>query len=360
MAKKARVKVPKKDVFRIIIFIYFIIVMLDSPANFTNQINRRTLSNDSAKTLRNAFTSARIGLSKVVPGVRGTRDKDYPLWPLIKYTRGHSSLGGDDFESPKLSILREMSDILLQSMPHYLTNENFKNYDYEKLINSVEYSSFTPVEKSCLDIMAKSKRDMLFDYIVGMGLIYGNDRLILFYIQSLLKWYDEFKQNNTNITANDIIKGMKSVPVKNIIIEDFERYNKSTRELKNIFNNLDQIFNGTRTNTPPKPQPQPQMPQMPSAPAPIKKSVQMEVDVEVTEGCPSAGNEPNSNIPYNKQVLTFHPDKNPNCKNKDEVNRKFLDLKTIFGKAGGKSKRTRKAKRKSKKKSNKKATKRRY
>ena len=87
--------------------------MLDSPANFTDEINRRTLTHNDAKGLRNAFTSARIGLSKVVPGIRSTRDKDYPLWPLIKYSRYDERISGNDFESPKLAILREMSDILL-------------------------------------------------------------------------------------------------------------------------------------------------------------------------------------------------------------------------------------------------------
>ena len=61
----------------------------------------------------------------------------------------------------------------------------------------------------------------------------------------------------------------------------------------------------------------------PSAPAPI-------IDEIGTPNCPSAGQNPANNIPYNKQVLTFYPDKN-----QDAVNAKFLELKNKFNRAGG-------------------------
>ena len=325
--------------------------MLDSPANFTENINRRTLTHNDAKGLRNAFTSARIGLSKVVPGIRSTRDKDYPLWPLIKYSRYDERISGNDFESPKLAILREMSDILLSNnqMPNYLSNNDFREYNYNKLILNNTQVPFTNVEKQIIALIAYPE----------LGIMYGNDRLILFYIKSLLKWYDEFKKSNSTVTANDIVKGMKSVPVIDIINNDYDYFGKSTRKVK--FNNIRTMFSNSSA---PQPQPQPQIPTPKTVP--VGKSVQMEVDVEGTKDCPSAGIEPNSTIPYNKQVLQFHPDKNPGCKNKEEVNRKFLDLKTIFGKAGGKSNRTRKSKRTRKtsrkgvRKTLKKGTKRRY
>ena len=329
--------------------------MVDNPANFTEYINRRTLTHNDAKGLRNAFTSARIGLSKVVPGIRSTRDKDYPLWPLIKYSRYDERISGNDFESPKLAILREMSDILLSNnqMPNYLSNNDFREYNYNKLILNNTQVPFTNVEKQIIALIAYPE----------LGIMYGNDRLILFYIKSLLKWYDEFKKSNPTVTANDIVKGMKSVPVIDIIENDYDYFGKSTRKVK--FQNIRTMF--PISSAPP--QPQPQMPQMPApTPIPIGKSVQMEVDVEGTEDCPSAGKEPNSTIPYNKQVLLFHSDRNRGCKNKEEVNRKFQALKDIFGKAGGKAtrtvskgKRTRKAKRTRKTlRKGKKGTKRRY
>ena len=216
-------------------------IQIDNPANFTNRINTRTLSNQAAKGLRDTITSARILLSKVIPPIRSTKDKDYPLWPLIKFTRGHSSLGGDDFESPKLAILRDMSDILLTEMPNYRTNEDFKNYSYDKLAKSSII--FTPVEEAVRNLIAKP----------GIGIIYGNDRLILFYIKRLLNWFNEFKQNNSTITADDIVKGMKEINIIEIITNDYNYFRKTKKELNNIIaeinGKLNILYNNMDTNT---------------------------------------------------------------------------------------------------------------
>ena len=212
-------------------------IQIDNPANFTDRINTRTLSNQAAKGLRETFTSARILLSKVIPPIRSTKDKDYPLWPLIKFTRGHSSLGGNDFESPKLAILRDMSDILLTEMPNYRTNEDFRIYNYNKLKTSS--IKFTPVEVAVRDLIAKP----------GNGIIYGNDRLILFYIKSLLKWFEEFKQNNSTITANDIVKEMKGININDIKSKDNGHFKNTKKDLNDISNKINNLYTNIDTNT---------------------------------------------------------------------------------------------------------------
>lgn len=91
-----------------------------------------------------------------------------------------------------------------------------------------------------------------------------------------------------------------------------------------------------------------------------KPNVEEIIDVEGTEGCPSAGKNPNNIDSYNKQVLIYHPDKNIGCKNKNEVNRKFIELKTLFNRSGGKRKSSRRVKRNTSRRVKRRNTKRRY
>ncbi len=91
-----------------------------------------------------------------------------------------------------------------------------------------------------------------------------------------------------------------------------------------------------------------QQPRREPAPAPAPAPILDEIG---TPNCPSAGQNPVDDIPYNKQVLLFHPDKNPGCKNQDAVNAKFMELKNNINRAGG-YKRSQKNKRTKNKRAN--------
>lgn len=145
---------------------------------------------------------------------------------------------------------------------------------------------------------------------------------------------DEFVSylNNDKICDND---GMKSVAEE--IIQDLcLRYNIDRRNINKLH------FSQPRREPAPS-APAPSAP-APSTPAPI-------LDEIGTPNCPSAGQNPVYDIPYNKQVLLFHPDKNPGCKNQDAVNAKFWELKNKFNRAGG-YKRSQKNKRTKNKRAN--------
>ena len=367
-------------------------IQIDNPADFTNNVNRRTLTSNDAKSLRNTFTSVRIGLSKVIPGIRSTKDRDYPLWPLIKYTRGHTSLGGEDFESPKLAILREMSDILLTEMPNYKTNEDFKNYNYDNLKSYDKLASssinFTPVEAEVLNLIAKPK----------IGIIYGNDRLILFYTKRLLKWFDEFKKTNSSITANDIINGMKKIQIKEIIINDYKRFKTTEKDLNKIVEKIDKLYNNyrntqtqnnyrnTQTQNNYKKKEEPKWEKMDDSDSdddtndnyrnnyqrytvninkpnledlfPDDEPYTNNITIK-NRRCPSEGYKPVSiteENTYYDQSLIFHPDKNPDCKEKAE--QKMAKLNNLRVPSGGKRRKSKR--RKSSRRVKRRNTKRRY
>jgi hypothetical protein len=324
-------------------------IQLDSPADLTNYINKKTLTSDDAKGIRNAFTNARITLSNILP-VRNTRDRDYPLWPFIKFVRYESS----NFEDDKLAILREMSDILLQNMPNYKTNNNFKEYKYKDLINLNEYNSLTELEKTFLDIMAKTKKDMM-GYYSGIGLIYGNDRLIRFYINTLLRWYKEEKKKNgnTNFTSDYIVDMMKRIPLSRIIEDDYENFSASTGEINEAMKRLNKKLYESNENTNQR-YTQTNRDTIPVSP-PVNVSIIDEVvDIEGTPRCPSAGKNPTPVIDkkdYYRQAKIFSQDNNPGCKNKNKViekmqdlNKKYDEYKEKTGLAGGKRRKSKRKK----------------
>jgi hypothetical protein len=331
-------------------------IQLDSPADLTNDINRKTLTSDDAKGIKNAFTNARITLSNILP-VRNTRDRDYPLWPFIKFVRYESS----NFEDDKLAILREISDILLQNMPNYRTNNNFKEYKYNDLINLNEYNTLTELEKTFLDIMAKTKKNMNGSYS-GIGLIYGNDRLIRFYINTLLRWYKEEKKKNgnTTFTSDYIVDLMKRIPLSRIIEDDYKYFSASTGKIKEAMKRLNKKLYESNENTNQR-YTQTNRDTIPASPAVNDSIVDEVVDIEGTPNCPSAGKNPTPVIDkkdYYRQAKIFAQDNNPGCKNQNEVIRKMQELNADYErkiKSGGKRRKSKR--RKSNKRRN---TKRRY
>lgn len=298
------------------------------PANYEYEINPSIYSDDVGKGIKNAFTNARIGLSKMFPVIRNTKDKDYPLWPLIKFVRRRMS--PDNFESPKLAVLREISNILLSnnSMPNYINNNDFREYNYHNINQNI----LTPIEKQVLNIIAKP----------NYGIIYGNVRLIYLYIHHLLKFYEDYKNDNpTTIKADDIIDIMMSINIKQIIKNDHKKIKQTMEELQHIYDRINktqphQSSNTYRSNT------------LPHTPTSMKSVVKVEEEEEEEKklNCPSAGIKPTKEKDYKEQLLLFHPDKNTGCEKKDIVNRKFIKLQELFGKAntsGGTSRTHKKA-----------------